>query len=123
MASLENLERRLNKEYFERILDKKYNKDNKKYAYKNYCRITNSKGETVECRVGNFLSFEVTGCTKLGDKYVSYLAREFNSNGKGVKLKIVYKEKPTIKFPAVLKVKIRRILENEKEILIKAYPA
>ena len=88
------------------------------------CEIISCSGNVMNCEVGKLYSFYVPACKQLGEKYVSYLTRDFGktTDGKEVKLKIVYRRKPIIKFPSLLSIKINRILEKDNKILVKAYP-
>ncbi|MCK4521806.1 MAG: hypothetical protein KAU20_04480 [Nanoarchaeota archaeon] len=85
--------------------------------------IISCSGDVMNCEVGKLYSFYVPAYKKLGEKYVSYLTRDFGKtrDGKEVKLKIVYRRKP-VKIPSLLSIKINRILEKDNKILVKAYP-
>ncbi|MEM3405782.1 MAG: hypothetical protein QW117_02290 [Candidatus Pacearchaeota archaeon] len=90
------------------------------------CLVVNSEGKNIEYRIGKEYDVQVTGITKIGNVYVSFITKDLGKtvDNKEVNLKIVYRSYPKrLKFPTNIKIKVKRIINEKDLIKIKAYPS
>lgn len=103
-------------------LDVKLNEKLEDLGALSFCDVITQNGEQVRYEVGERYFFSFGGTTQTGKKHVSYMPHQKTLNGRGVLIKVVYRERPKLKFLENLEVKINKIILVENQIHIKAYP-